>query len=79
MCGWPSGAITLAPENGELVINLCGDLAAMLSYAANGKPTSFAAGGSGFGSQESLIDFIRRLVAGTRKQRESYRLPAISV
>ena len=48
-------AITLAPVNGELVINLRGDLGAMLSYAADGKPTSFAARGFGAGSQESLV------------------------
>lgn len=32
---------TLVLENGELVIVLCGDLAAMLSYAANKKPGAF--------------------------------------
>jgi site-specific DNA recombinase len=55
-------AITLIPEDGELTINLRGDLAAMLTYAANGKPARFAAGGLGVGSQVSLV-------AGTRSTR----------
>jgi len=63
-------AITLIPEDGELTINLRGDLAAMLTYAANGKPARFAAGGLGVGSQVSLVagaGFTRFLLLAERE------------
>jgi hypothetical protein len=54
----------LVPENGELAIVLRGDLAAMLSYAANKKPGAV----SGAGSDALAVQ--ASLVAGARNQRE---------
>ncbi len=58
--------VTLVPENGELVIILRGDLAAMLSFAANKKPGSI----SGTGLLASQVS----LVAGARNRRQQQGL-----
>ena len=67
------GRVDLVPENGELSIVLRGDLAAMLSFAADKKKpgTISGTGLSVFGSQGSLV-------AGARNHRQ-FRLPAIEI
>ena len=52
--------VDLVPENGELAIVLRGDLAAMLSFAANKKPGTIS--GTGF----SVLASQASLVAGAR-------------
>ncbi len=52
----PVNQVTLVPENGELAIVLRGDLAAMLSYAANKKPGAVSGAGSdALAVQASLV------------------------
>ncbi|PKQ00466.1 MAG: resolvase, partial [Alphaproteobacteria bacterium HGW-Alphaproteobacteria-12] len=58
--------VTLVPENGELTIVLKGDLAAMLSFAANKKPGSI----SGTGLLASQVS----LVAGVGFEPTTFRL-----
>ena len=69
--------VTLVPENGELAIVLRGDLAAMLSYAANKKPGAVSgAGPEALAVQASLVAGMRnRLVlpGGNAKGRPDVR------
>ncbi len=64
-------AIELTPENGELAITLQGDLAAMLSVAANGKNTGQPVRAAGV----SVAHLAQSsLVAGTRFELMTFRL-----
>lgn len=69
--------VTLVPENGELAIMLRGDLAAMLSYAANKRPGAVSgAGPEALAVQASLVAGMRnRLVlpGGNAKGRPDVR------